>query len=131
MEGTVIVRVKKGLFKRKQGFAFSMWSWMTMSEYTKLPLNEFEALGDRFISVAYYCAALAYNYLNGIKVKFTERDVKGWIDNMTTVEAKQIYDALINSRIGGEKIADLIDDDGEKKKFGQMTSKITPSEHSE
>ena len=125
MEGVIIVKVKKGWFRRKQGFAFCIWLWMSMSDYTKLPLNDFDKLGDRFLPVAYYSAAFAYNYLRGKKVRFTEKDVSEWINNMTTVEAKKIYDTLVSSRVGGEKIADLMDDDGEKKTSGQTTSGTT------
>lgn len=125
-DGTIIVKVKKGLFKRKQGFAFSMWSWMQMSEYTGLAINDFDQLHPEvFGQKANYCAALAYNYLNGIKVRFTEEDVIKWVNALPHSEVVMIADTMLKSRIGGQKISDLIDSDDEKKKYGPVTSGTT------
>lgn len=109
IENTVFVNVKKKWFYRRQGFTFDMYTWCYMSSYTQLALSDFDQLGDRFVIVAYYSAAVSYCRASGKKVRFTEDDVKVWFDNMTQKEAKSILDCMMSSRIGGETLSDLAD----------------------
>lgn len=98
-----------------------------MSDYTQLALNEFGNLpNDRFLTAIFYCAARCYS-TKGSPWRYTEADVKGWIDRMTNAEAQKIMNAMMESRIGGESLMDLIEKStDEKKKFIPRTSKITP-----
>ena len=131
MEGTVIVKIpRKFWFPRKQGFQFTMGTWMLMSDYTQLALNEFGLLdGDKFLLKAWYCAARCYS-TRGNPWRYTEADVKKWIDRMSNGEAQKIMDAMLKSRIGGESLADLIESTDEKKKSGQVKSGTMQSDTS-
>jgi hypothetical protein len=120
-EGSIIVKIQKGKLpiKSKQGFAFDMYMWCYMSEYTQLALSDFGSLGERFVVVAYYCAAFSYCRSIGKKVKFTEDDVKRWFDNMPQKTAQLILDTMMKSKIGGESLGSLVekskDQDAKKK----------------
>jgi hypothetical protein len=126
MEGVCIVKVPGRFFWRKQGFQFTMGTWMLMSDYTQLALGEFDRLNERFIPCAYFCAAWAYTRPYGGKPSFTEKDVERWIQKMPTEDAQKILNTMLASRIGGESLSELIEkDEDQKKKSGQMTSEIT------
>lgn len=123
MDGVCIVKVPGRFFSRKQGFQFTMETWMLMSDYTQLALSEFDKLGDRFFTVSYYCAARMYSIKRG--PKFTEKDVERWIKKMPTESAQKILNTMLESRIGGESMSELIEKDtAEKKKSGQVKSEI-------
>jgi hypothetical protein len=120
-DGVIIVNVPKGGFLKKwkpQGFQFCMESWLMMSEYTQLSLDEFEKLpGDRFMIVSIYEAAKAYTQFNPDskekKFRYTEDQVKSWLDEMPTKDSQSIVKCMLESRLGGKAIKDLIE---EKKK---------------
>ena len=125
MDGTCIVKLP-GLFGRRQGFQFTMGTWMLMSDYTQLAISEFDRLGDRFILCSYFCAAWAWSRPYGGKPKFTEKDVEGWIKKMTTEQAQKILNTMLESKIGGESLMELIEtSENEKKKSGLVTSETT------
>lgn len=130
MEGECIVKVPGRFFWRKQGFRFTMGTWMLMSDYTQLALNEFDRLDSEkrnFLTVAAFCAAWCYSAPRG-KPKFTEKDVEGWIRKMPTESAQKILDTMIESRIGGESMASLIEKSEDvKKKSGPVTSETMQS----
>ena len=128
MEGVCIVKVPGRFFWRNQGFQFTMGTWMLMSDYTQLAMSEFDKLGERFLTCSYFCAAWAYTRPYGGSPKFTEKDVEGWILKMPTADAQKILNTMLQSRIGGETLSDLIEKaEDEKKKSGQMTSKTMQS----
>jgi len=109
IEGTIVVRIpKRWGVKRRQGFSFDMYAWCYMSDYTQLPMNEFDTLKDRFIIVAYYSAAYSYNLQHRRRIRFTEADVKRWFDDMPQKTAQTILNTMIKSKIGGESIEDMI-----------------------
>ena len=125
---SVVVKIPRLIGYRKQGFQFSIGTWMMLSDYTQLAFNEFGRLpNDRFMSALFYCAAKCYS-TKGNPWKYTEADVKRWIDKMPTAEAQKIMDCMLLSRIGGESFIELIEkSEDEKKKSGQMKSKTTQS----
>ena len=126
MDGTCIVKLP-GLFGRRQGFQFTMGTWMLMSDYTQLAISEFDKLGERFLPCSYFCAAWAWSRPYGGPPKFTEKDVEGWIKKMTTEQAQKILNTMLESKIGGESLLGLIETaENEKKKSGPVTSEITP-----
>ena len=120
MDGTIIVDIpvkqkKRGLFKRhieieyrKQGFTFDMFAWAYMSNYTQLALSEFGLLNERFIDVSYYCAAYSYCRNNNLQVDFTEDTVTKWFSDMSQKTAQSILNCMLQSKVGGESIQDLI-----------------------
>jgi hypothetical protein len=123
MEGTCIVRVpikRLGLrFWRKQGFTFTMETWMSVSNYTQLALTELDKLArDRFFTVVYYQAARTYDFFNRRFYRYSENDVMYWIAKMPSEDVNKIFSTMLESRIGGESINVLIDKhlDSEKKK---------------
>jgi hypothetical protein len=127
MEGVCIVKVPHGIFWKKQGFQFTMGTWMLMSDYTQLALSEFDRLGERFLTCCYYCAAWAYSRPYGGTPPFTEKDVERWILKMPTEDAQKILNCMMQSRIGGESMSELIEkSEDEKKKSGQVKSEIMP-----
>ena len=133
MDGTVIVKIPRRFwFPRKQGFQFTMGTWMLMSDYTQLALNEFGVLpNERFLSAVFYCAAKCYS-TKGNPWKYTEEDVKRWIERMPNKEAQKIMSAMWESKIGGESLSELIEKaEDEKKKSGQVKSGIMQSDTSE
>jgi len=117
MDGLVIVKIPRKHFGyRKQGFLFTMGTWMMLSDYTQLALNELGALSnERFISALFYCAAKCYS-TRGNPWRYTEEDVKKWIERMSTKEAQKIMDCMIQSKIGGESLSSLIATSEDEKK---------------
>jgi hypothetical protein len=123
MEGTCTVRVPFSFFGvrlwRRQGFTFTMETWMSVSSYTQLALTELDKLErERFFSVMYYQAARTYDFFNRKYHRFTEKDVMVWLAKMPVEDMQKIFTTMITSRIGGESINVLIDKylDSEKKK---------------
>jgi len=127
-DGIVTVNVPKGGMLRKwqpQGFWFCMGSWLLMSDYTQLALNEFNNLaGDRFMLIAITMAGKAYNWFHGDGEKhgnpwrYTEADVQSWLDAMPKKDYERLVQTMLDSQIGGKPIKDIsgasLDD--EKKK---------------
>jgi hypothetical protein len=131
MDGTVIVNIPRRFwFPRKQGFQFTMGTWMLLSDYTQLALNEFGLLeNERFLSAVFYCAARCYSVRGG-PWRYTEQDVKRWVECMPMKEAQKIMDAMWSSKIGGESLMELLEKSDEKKKSGPVKLKTTPSDTS-
>lgn len=126
---TVVVKIPRRFwFPRKQGFQFTMGTWMMLSDYVQLALNELGHLdNERFLSAIFYCAAWAYS-TRGHPWRHTEAEVKKWIENMPNKEAQKIMDAMLRSKVGGESLVDLMEKAvDEKKKYGLTTSETTPS----
>lgn len=122
-DGIITVSVPKGGMLRKwqpQGFWFCMGSWLLMSEYTQLALNEFNNLaGDRFMLIAITMAGKAYNYFNqGKPWRHTEAEVQAWLDELPKKEYERLVQTMLDSQIGGKPLKDIsgasLDD--EKKK---------------
>lgn len=131
-DGTCIVQVPVRTLGvkwwRTQGFKFCLGTWEYLSDYTQLALNEFDVLGENFIPKLYYAAAWAYNWSEGNKFPYTEKDVRWWIAEMPQREAQKILDTMLRSRIGGESMISLMQKsiDDEKKKSGTVKSGTMP-----
>lgn len=118
-EGVIVVKIpKRWGIRRRQGFAFDMYTWCYMSEYTQLAMDDFDKLEGRTIIVTYYCAAYSYNLQYRKRCNFTEDDVKRWFDDMPQKTAQKILNTMLKSKVGGETMEDLIarSSGGEKKK---------------
>lgn len=121
MDGKIIVKVPKGIWPfrwQKQGFHFCMESWLMMSNYTQLAMNEFNLLpGDRYMILAIYNAARAYNVLeHGKRFTYTEKQVESWLDRIPSVDSKALVNTLLDSQIGGKTIREIAGEEDEKKK---------------
>jgi|WetSurMetagenome_2_1015567.scaffolds.fasta_scaffold22854_6 hypothetical protein len=121
-DGIVIVNVPRGWLRKwkPQGFRFCMESWLLMSDYTQLALNEFNNLaGDRFMLIAIMMAGKAYNHFEkGKPWRYTEAQVNDWLNAMPRGDYERLVKTMLDSQIGGKPLRDIagVEEDGEKKK---------------
>ena len=107
-------KVKYKLFgfipvRRKIGFTFKMETWMLLSDYTQMAPLDFGFMEESsFLIKTCYCAARLWYLEHGKKVMFNEDHVKKWIENMKTIDSKELIETLLKSKIGGESIEELI-----------------------
>lgn len=114
----VIVKIPRKVFGyRQQGFRFTLETWMLLSEYKQLALSDMGLLPDnQFIPATWFCAAKCYEMSLGKIPVFTEKDVSKWIERMATLEAQKIMDCMLQSKIGGESLMNLIEKSVEEQK---------------
>lgn len=105
-----ITEIGSNFLNRKLvGFKFTMETWMLLSDYTQLPPIDFGLMKpESFIVKTCYCATKLWHLEQGKRVKFTEDDVKGWIEEMSTKDSAELVNTLFKSRIGGESLEELI-----------------------
>ncbi len=107
-----MVKLEKGFwifrFKFNQGFRFDMYTWCYLSEYTNMTFDELGNIDNSiYVSKLLYSAATSYNKDKGIKIKFTESNVKIWIEDMKQKTLNSLIQCMLDSKIGGESIVNL------------------------
>ncbi len=114
-ENVIILKVPvlkiRGVFHRKQGFVFDMYTWFMLSERMNIPLSDQERWSkvnnDVYIFNLMYCSAVSYNRMKGVKVNFNEKHVSYWIDQIKQKDLQAWFNCMLLSRVGGETIKTL------------------------
>ena len=98
MEHLVIIKVKRFLFKRKQGLLFDLYAWHLLWQHFGW---DFDEIGKKSIDELHngmlFTGAVSYNRYQGIKRKLTPKDVEKWVGDLSVGKMREISKALMDS----------------------------------
>lgn len=130
IDGQVVFTANVRGQKMTQGFYFCIAAWMYLTDYTQLAIYDWDKIEDvKLLPKINYCAAWAYNHYKGIATEnLTEDSVREFTDAMTIADGRRLMSAILESRIGGESLADLLPrTEIEKKKSRGIRLETLPS----
>ena len=104
------------LRKPRIGFAFDMYCWLWMTDYTQLSLNELDMLSPKEMVIKTMLSAHhSYCMARGEKRKLNEQSFWAIYKRLTQEDLELFISALNNSRIYGKKISDFTEQTEKKK----------------
>ena len=76
---------------RRVGFLFDMYAWFLLFREFNINIGNIQKEGaDALMQKMLYTSALSYCKEKGMKARFTQKDVEGWIDGITNRDAKEL-----------------------------------------
>ena len=103
---------------RRIGFLFDMYAWFLLFREFNINIGNIQKEGaDALMQKMLYTSALSYCKEKGMKARFTQKDVEGWIDGITNRDAKELGRVFADSMKVIADIGNVTGDEESKKKM--------------